>query len=67
VNNPARVTGMRPRTIPERRVSTINKKFVLSLPSRKNSKFFGFFLEGIESNRHVFQALESARIFIQYF
>jgi hypothetical protein len=36
VNNPARVTGMSPSTIPERSVSTINKKFVLCIPSRKN-------------------------------
>jgi hypothetical protein len=36
VNNPARVTGMRPRTIPERSVSTINRKFVLCIPSRED-------------------------------
>jgi hypothetical protein len=31
VNNPARVTGIRPRTIPERSVSTIKIKLFLTI------------------------------------
>jgi hypothetical protein len=44
VNNPARVTGMRPRTIPERSVSTIKIKNCLVHVERqsKNTKEFYF-------------------------
>ena len=40
MNNPARVTGIRPRTIPERRVSTINNFIVSVLVRSKNIKLF---------------------------
>jgi len=40
VNNPARVTGIRPRTIPERRVSTISNFIVWVLVRSKNIKLF---------------------------
>ena len=40
MNNPARVTGIRPRTIPERRVSTINNFSVWVFVRSKNKKFF---------------------------
>jgi hypothetical protein len=40
VNNPARVTGIRPRTIPERRVSTINNFSVWVFVRSKNTKLF---------------------------
>ena len=40
MNNPARVTGIRPRTIPERRVSTISNFIVWVLVRSKNIKLF---------------------------
>ena len=40
MNNPARVTGIRPRTIPERRVSTISNFSVSVLVRSKNIKLF---------------------------